>query len=80
MLVTADPLPQIVTYDQAAELLAVNKRTLTNYSARGWLHPFHPHGQRRALGFFDSDIRAFLDSAKTKPIEEPVVEESDEED
>jgi hypothetical protein len=56
------PMPRIITHDQAAEVLACGKRSLTNYVRRGWLTPFRPHGQRRALGFLESDIRAFLTS------------------
>ncbi len=62
MLTQTAAMPRIVPFEQTAELLSVSKRSLTNYSRRGWLKPFRPHGQRRALGYLETDVRAFLSS------------------
>ena len=62
MLTPTAAMPRIIPFDQTAEILAVSKRSLTNYSARGWLKPFRPHGQRRALGSLETDVRAFMAS------------------
>lgn len=57
------PLPRILRHRQAAEVLGVSRRTLSNFVRRGVLREFRPHGAARALGFRDSDLRAFLTGA-----------------
>jgi excisionase family DNA binding protein len=57
---TAAPLPRILRFREAAQLLGCSKRTLQNFVKRGQLVEFKPAGARRAHGFKDSDVRRFL--------------------